>query len=174
MVLQENPNEPTEVVRDGRDDFDFLIGAWRVENRRKTEPLDAAATTWVEFSSSSRTRRILGGLGNVETYRAAAFPGRGSYEGMALRLFDPETGLWHIWWASTAQPGFLDVPVVGRFIDGRGRFECDDVVAGRQLKVRYDWRKLTAESARWEQAFSFDEGGSWSSNWTMQLTREAL
>lgn len=37
--------------------------------------------------------------------------------------------------------------------------------------VRFDWTEVTAASARWEQAFSFDGGATWKPNWVMLLER---
>jgi hypothetical protein len=165
--------EAGELDRDGRRDFDYLVGAWAIANRRLVDPLAEGSAEWLEFPSSSQAQSILGGLGNLERYVAPAFPGRGSFEGLSLRLFDPATSLWRIWWASTAQTGSLDTPVVGRFADGRGRFECQDVLNGRPLHVRYDWKDITGVSATWEQAFSFDSGETWQPNWIMKLTRES-
>jgi hypothetical protein len=158
---------------EGRRGFDFLFGKWRIANRKQADPLTTHSTEWLEFEATSEERPILGGLGNVETYSAPAFPGRKSFEALALRLFEPETGLWRIWWTSTVRPGILEVPVIGRFVDGHGQFECDEVNDFRPLKVRFDWKSITASSARWEQAFSFDAGQTWVTNWIMELTREA-
>jgi len=37
--------------------------------------------------------------------------------------------------------------------------------------VVYRWSDITADSCRWEQAFSADGGVSWETNWTMQFSR---
>jgi hypothetical protein len=86
-----------------------------------------------------------------------------------LRLFEPETGLWRIWWASSVGNGQLDNPVVGRFVDGVGIFECEDVVDGVPLRVRYTWQATAPDSSTWEQSFSFDDGATWDVNWIAEF-----
>lgn len=156
---------------DGRQAFDFFVGSWRQTNRKRVKPLVEGDTEWVEFASHTEAVPILGGLGNVDTFDAPEFPGRPGFKGFSLRLFEPETGLWRIWWASTIGNGHLDPPVVGRFRDGVGLFECDDVVDGVPVRVRFAWTDITAESATWEQSFSFDGGATWDVNWTTRHTR---
>ena len=116
---------------DGRQAFDFFVGSWRQTDRKRVgAPLVEGDTEWVEFASHTEAVPILGGLGNVDTFDAPEFPGRPGFKGFSLRLFEPETGLWRIWWASTIGNGHLDPPVVGRFSNGIGLFECDDLVDG--------------------------------------------
>jgi hypothetical protein len=157
---------------DGRHDFDWLVGRWRISNRRLSSALVADAE-WQTFEASNEVRPILSGLGNVETYLAPEFPGRPGFEGFGLRLFDPATGTWRIWWASTAGAGQLDPPVEGRFDGDHGRFECDDAIGGKPVRVRFDWTVLSRDTARWEQSFSFDGGASFAPNWEMEWTRAA-
>src|SRR6185312_7737579 len=88
--------------------------------------------------------------------------------------FEPKTALWRIWWSSMANPGQLDEPVVGRFEDdGIGRFECDDIVFGTHVRVRFVWTVVDPDNLEWEQFFSFDGRRTWESNWLMQSTRIA-
>ncbi|MGH2908078.1 MAG: hypothetical protein ACRDK8_02125 [Solirubrobacteraceae bacterium] len=158
--------------RDGRHDFDFLFGRWRVANRRLGSPLTPGSTDWVQFSSTVQTEPVLAGLGNVDRYRSPEFPGRPGWEALALRLFDPDTRTWRIWWASTAAAGELDTPVTGCFAGDHGVFGCDDVLVGRPLKMRYEWSEVNSPEPRWQQAFSFDGGRSWQPNWVMVWRRD--
>jgi len=158
---------------DGRHDFDFLFGRWRIHNRKLADQLDPDCADWTEFDAVGEARPVVGGLGNVDTFVAETMPPDGRrYEGMALRLFDPGTRLWRIWWASTRRPGFLDTPVEGRFDrPDHGVFACDDLVDGRSLRVRFEWRVESPVQASWQQAFSFDAGRTWIPNWRMDFSR---
>jgi len=144
----------------GATDFALEPGRWEVRNRR------LVGDRWEEFDAISEAEAMLGGLGNVDHFHA---PG---YEGFSLRLYDPEPGEWRSWWSSTPRPGRLDPPVEGRFEDGRGRFEADDVLDGVPIRMRFDWTEMTGDSARWDQAFSLDCGKTWEPNWTMWLRRQ--
>ena len=162
--------QTSEIAVDGRCDFDFLLGKRTGLNRKRVNLL-ARDSEWIEFEGYNNAYPIVGGLGNAETFEAPEFPGRPGFEGFTLRLFEPETGLWRIWWASSAGNGQLDNPVVGRFVDGVGIFECDDVVDGVELRVRYTWQRIARDSSVWEQSFSFDDGSSWDVNWIAEFTQ---
>jgi hypothetical protein len=99
-----------------------------------------------------------------------ALPGD-RYRGMSLRTYDPDQDRWSIYWLDSRRPGVLFPPVVGGFDKGIGTFYGDDEHDGRAIRVRFLWSRIAAESARWEQAFSLDEGNSWETNWTMGFTR---
>ena len=161
----------TGMDNDGRHDFDFFFGSWTQRNRKRVKPLVLGDDEWIEFESFSQVGPILNGLGNFDTFDAPDFPGRPNFKGMSLRLFEPTSGIWRIWWASTVGNGALDPPVEGRFVDGVGMFITDDEIDGVPIKVRFTWKDITPTSAVWEQHFSFDGGDSWDKNWTTWHTR---
>jgi hypothetical protein len=169
--------EATETAQkgdDGRHAFDFFFGSWEQSNRKRVRPLVEGDDEWVEFESRTEAGPILGGLGNVDTFDAPGFPGRPGFQGFSLRLFEPETGLWRIWWASTVGNGHLDPPVVGSFRGGIGVFECDDVLDGVPIRVRFTWKDIGPDSATWEQSFSFDGGSTWDVNWVTRHVRASV
>lgn len=149
-------------------DFDFLTGHWRVSHRRLKRRL-ADCTEWEHFSGTSHASTLLGGFGNVDD-NLLDMPG-GRYRAVSLRAFDTATRQWSIWWLDGRHPDRLDVPVRGGFDKGVGLFLADDVLGGRPIRVRFIWSAITADSARWEQAFSPDGGTSWETNWVMEFER---
>ena len=152
----------------GRDDFAFLSGRWNVQHRRLVARL-AGSEDWQEFAGTTELWPLLGGAGNVDD-NFLDLPGD-PYRAASLRSFDPATGLWSIWWLDARRPGAIDVPVVGRFVDGVGTFEADDTFEGRPIRVRFRWTRTATSSPRWEQAFSADGGATWETNWEMDFTR---
>ena len=162
-----------DLTADGRNDFDFVYGRWLVHNRKLRDVADPACDEWVEFEATSRVHPILGGSGHVDEMSVPAPPDGEPFEGFTLRLFDPAAGTWSIWWSSTRAPGRLDPPVVGRFTGDRGVFECDDVVGGHTVRVRFEWSRADPLSPTWRQSFSYDSGATWKLNWTMVLVPAA-
>jgi len=165
-AAEEAPIPAKADSRSGVHDFDFLFGDWKVHHRF----LKAGTTTWAEFEGTSSTRPIMGGAGNVED-NVLHRPG-GTYRAAALRAYDPATGQWAMWWCDGRTPhGPIDPPVKGGFEKGVGRFYSDDTINGQPIRTRYIWTVISADSARWEQAYSKDAGQTWETNWTMDFTR---
>lgn len=163
----------TQIINDGRHDFDFFHGRWLVANRKLADVTDPECTQWVEFEADGECFPILGGLGNMDTFSVASLPGTGRpMAGATVRMFVPETRTWRIWWMSDRQPGVLDPPVEGRFDGDRGVFEGADELQGKPVLVRYEWDNLGSGKAQWAQRFSWDDGSTWDElNWIMLHTR---
>lgn len=153
--------------RDGSHDFDFQTGHWRIHNERLKERLQGC-TEWETFEATNHAGPLPGGLGNMDSFFTEHWPG---FVGMSLRLYNPRTRRWSIYWASN-RIGGLEPPVVGSF-DGKGVgvFEGRQELDGRLILVRFTWSDITENGARWEQAFSPDDGKTWEKNWIMTMTR---
>jgi hypothetical protein len=164
MALEQHA---ADTGRDGQKDFDFLIGQWKVHNRRLQNPL-TESTTWYEFEATSVARHIWGGRANMEEFEADGPTGR--IQGMAVRLYNAQSRQWSIYWGNSAK-GVLDTPMIGEFKNGRGEFYDQEMFEGRSIFVRFIWSEMTPTSCRWEQAFSPDGGKTWETNWVMQFTR---
>jgi hypothetical protein len=154
--------------RDGRGDFDFFVGRWKIHNRRLRERLKES-TDWEEFEGTTVARSMLGGLGNLDecTMERAA----GQLRGMTVRLYDPASQQWSLYWADNAQAGILQTPLIGRFENGRGEFYSQEPSEGRHIFCRFIWSEITETSCRWEQAYSPDGGKTWETNWIMDFVR---
>ena len=157
-------SEGTE--QDGRHDFDFFFGTWRIHNRRLKTRLQGC-TEWEEFEATSTCRPILGGQGNVEEGHFQRETG--TLQGMTLRLFNSVSKQWSIYWADSHNVT-LDVPMVGGFKGDTGEFYAREPFEGRMVYSRFIWKKGT-DRCHWEQALSEDGGKTWETNWTMDFTR---
>ncbi len=158
---------------DGIRDFDFLLGRWRVDNRRLRKRLQNN-DEWETFDATQHNQALPGGIGNFDDFIADSW--RPGFVGMSLRLFNPQTKLWSIYWldnntAGLDTSGLLLPPVVGKFDQGVGVFECDDELDGKPIRLRYTWSDISPDSARWEQAMSPDGGATWEMNWRMLFQR---
>ncbi|HEY0503973.1 MAG TPA: hypothetical protein VGD42_10810 [Lysobacter sp.] len=149
------------VPGDGQRDFDWEIGTWKTGVRRLAKPL-SGSQEWVEYSGTSVVRKVLDGRANLVELRVQG--PAGAIEGVSLRLFNPQSGQWSLNYASVRN-GVLTRPVHGGFRNGRGEFYGQDDLDGKAILVRFVISQVTADSARFEQAYSDDGGRSWETNW---------
>jgi hypothetical protein len=127
----------------GAHDFDFIFGRWHVHNRKLRDNTDPACDEWVEFAGTSEAFPLLDGIGHLDRIFVPDPPDGPAFEGMTLRLYDAAAGTWRIWWSSTRVPGRLDPPMSGGFDGTHGVFFGDDTVAGRPIRLRFDWHVVT-------------------------------
>jgi len=149
--------------------FAFLYGEWRVHHRSLR--VKGERREWLDTSGTAGCRELMRGRANLEEQTIEA--PSGSYRAVALRSYDPKTSQWSIWWLDGRAPHDLDPPVQGRFDDGVGTFYGDTTIDGKPQRVRFVWSRMTATSARWEQAYSADAGRTWETNWVMEFRRTA-
>lgn len=149
-------------------DFDFLEGKWKVKNRKLKLRL-SNSNAWFEFESALNMQKTLNGIGNVENYYAT-FDGK-PFEGMAIRLFNPATKLWTVYWIDSNGGVMDEHPVTGSFKNGLGKFYARDIYRDKDIIVLYQWDATNAGQPKWGQAFSEDNGKTWEWNWKMILAR---
>ena len=143
------------------------MGSWTVRNRRLKSPL-SGSQEWYEFDGTVVARPVWDGRANIDEFHGES--PLGPIEGMTVRLYDPHAKQWSLYWANS-KTGTFGPPTIGSFKDGRGEFFDHEPINGRWIFVRYLWSEITADSCRWEQAFSDDGGKTWEPNWIMKLTR---
>lgn len=156
--------------QDGRADFDFFMGSWKVKHRCLREWLKES-TSWEAFGGTSVARKILGGLGHIEevTLERAS----GTTEELVVRLFDPQTQQWSVYEADASSSGFDPRPVIGACKDGRVEGYSHIPWEGKYIFRRVIWSEITTTSFHWEQAFSADGGRTWETNWIADFVRNA-
>jgi hypothetical protein len=92
------------------------------------------------------------------------------FEGFTLRLFNPKTKLWSLYWVPSTT-GVLDPPVVGSFENNIGHFFGKDTHNGKKIIFMFRWDARDKEKPVWGQAFTADNGETWEWNWFNVLER---
>jgi len=148
-------------------DFDFFIGKWTNKNRKLKSRL-SGCTEWIEFYANHEDYAVLNGLGNMDHFKTVL--NDKPFEGLTVRLFNPATKLWSLYWADS-NVGVLDVPQLGSFEKTIGFFYAKDIFQGKEIIVVFKWDKTDPDNPSWSQAFSADNGKTWEWNWYMHMSR---
>lgn len=155
--------------RDGAHHFDWEIGTWKTRLRRLAKPL-SGSEEWLEYEGTSVVCAVLDGRANLVELEVEGPAGR--IEGVSLRLYTPQAQQWSLNFANIRN-GLLTRPVLGGFRNGVGESYGQDDLDGRAILVRFVISEVTADSARFEQAYSDDGGRTWETNWIATDTRIA-
>lgn len=148
--------------------FDFLIGKWNVLNKRLKERLNNCED-WIEFPAEMETKPFLNGLGLMDEMKSSHFGD--DFIGFSIRMINPKTNIWTIYWADTSNPeNYLKEQVVGEFKNGIGEFYGKEFYQGKEYRLRFTWKKQSANTALWEQAYFDKLKNEWETNWIMEFT----
>ena len=172
LAAQADPNSPKTAQsraqpHDGQHDFDFEAGSWKIHLKKLLHPL-SGSQEWVEFDGTTFTQPVWDGRAWIEQFETNGAIGH--IEGLTLRLYNPQSHQWRLYWA-TSKSGILEQPAIGGFKDGRGEFIDQEPFNGRAILVRMVWSQITPNSAHSEQSFSDDGGKTWEVNWITDQTR---
>ena len=144
--------------------FDFLEGEWDAVCRVPS------ANGWTEAPGTMSASRILDGLVSLEFFEGIYHGG--AVKGLGLRAFNRATGEWEHTWTDNLDPGNFHV-WKGVFMDGKIDLldEFTDS-SGKAVRSRLTWSDITADSAHWESARSYDQGKTWQLHWVIDIQRK--
>ena len=120
-------------AHDPQHDFDFEIGTWKTHVKRLLHPL-SGSTEWTEYEGTSVVRKVWDGRANLLELRMDG--PRGHFEGLSLRLYNPQSHQWSLNF-SNAAAGMMSTPTIGGFKHGRGEFYDQETLDGRAILVRF-------------------------------------
>ena len=160
LIIKASPNS-------SKNDFDFYQGKFKLLNKKLKSTFNNC-DEWIEFESTQEMYKVLQGLGNIDNFLATR-DGK-SFEGMTVRLFNPETKLWSMYWADS-NSGKFDPPVVGSFENNIAYFFTKDIISEKEVIVVFRWDSTDKDNPVWSQAFSNDNGKSWEWNWYMYMSK---
>jgi len=161
-------SQTTTSERDGQRDFDFSLGTWKAHLKRLEHPL-TGSKTWVEFDGTFVARKVWDGRANVEEVELNS--PSGPIEGLTLRLYNPQSRQWSIYWANSKNGAMDTSPQIGQFKNGRGEFYGTDTLNGKLIYVRFVWTNTNTNTPHFEQSYSDDGGKTWEVNWMTDQTR---
>jgi len=167
LLLQSFHTSAHTNQRDGQHDFDFEIGTWKTHLRRLVPPL-TGSTTWIEYEGTTVVRKVWNSRANLVELKASG--PAGSFEGLSLRLYNPQSRQWSLNFANI-NDGVMAQPTIGEFKDGRGEFYNQEKYNERAILVRFVITRIAEDKYRFEQAFSDDGGKTWEVNWIAVDTR---
>ena len=156
-------------AQDGQHDFDPLLGSWKYSLRRRTDPL-TGSTTWVNLTGTGVCYRLWDGRAQLDTIVVNGESGH--IEGLTLRLYNPKSHEWRLYWANS-KDGVVVVPQVGQFNKGHGEFYAQDTLNDKSILVKFHWSGLH----HWSPTSGGSRLGRWGQdmevNWITDQTRQA-
>jgi len=139
-------------MRDGRHDFDFEIGAWKI--------------------APSGYGHIVRKLWDGATIAQLVIPNpRRHVRGSLLSIYNPSSRQWSIYWAD-AKDGTLSSPLLGRFRNGVGSFVGRDSVDGHAIMTRLCIFNIASRSFQTLEETSSDGGRTWGGAKRATFTRQ--
>ena len=153
--------------------FDFWLGDWVIEQRILRQD-----GSYAEFPARTSVRPAAAGCALIEDWRGTVqffwtgMEAPAALHGLSVRAWDPATRAWVIHWLDDRDPS-LGEPFVGGFEDGRGVFtQTTTGEDGVERTSRIAFDNPAEGVVEWSLATSRDGGESWTTLWSMHMTRQ--
>ncbi len=156
----------SQSISEKQREFDFWIGEWDVNLRVHQKDF-----TWKDnHKSIARIYSILDGKALLELWSES----EKGINGYSLRYYNPKKGTWDLWlnWANNNRSATSGMECTFR----HKRAECFSkrkINEATNLISRYTFSDAQPNSVRWDDAYSRDEGKTWSNNWIMEFSRKS-
>lgn len=171
-LARAQPSDPACTSPEARQ-FDFWLGEWAIEQRILRQD-----GSYAEFPARTSVRPAAAGCALVEEWRGtvqffwAGVEAPAELHGLSVRAWDPAAGAWVIHWLDDMDPVFGE-PFVGRFEAGRGTFtQTTTGPDGVERTSRITFENPVDGIVEWTLESSRDGGESWTTLWSMHMTRE--
>jgi hypothetical protein len=172
LAQSSTPKLDTAEAQDpGQHDFDFEYGSWKAHLKRLQQPL-AGSDTWIDYDGTSVVKRLWNGRANFGEFEVGNSTSH--IEGLTLRLYNPKSHQWRLYWANSKDGILSKPPTTGQFTNGLGEFFDQEDFGDKSIFVRFVFSDVSTTVFRTEQAFSADGTKTWESNWIATFTREKL
>ena len=99
----------------GQRDFEGLLGRWSFYLKVRVKP---GSTQWIDYTGPGECIPLWHGRAQLDTIN---LEGPKHIEGLTVRLFNPKTHEWRLYWANS-KDGLIVVPQIGQFKAGHGEF----------------------------------------------------
>jgi len=152
---------------DNQHDFDFEVGTWQAHLKRLQHPL-TGSNTWIDYDGTSVVKKLWNGRANFGELKLEG--PNGNILGLTLRLYNPQSHQWHLYWANSKDGVLTMPPTVGKFTNGSGEFFDQEDFGDQSIFVRFVFSDVSSNSFRTEQAFSADGARTWEPNWIATFT----
>jgi hypothetical protein len=148
----------------GQRDFEGLLGRWNFQLKVHSK---AGSTEWIDYTGPGECIPLWRGRAQLDTINLV---GPKHIEGLTVRLFNPKTHEWRLYWANS-RDGLIVVPQIGQFKAGHGEFYAQDQDGDDKTYLnKFDWSAMSSKP-HFEQSSSYDGGKSWEISWIADQTR---
>jgi hypothetical protein len=148
----------------GQRDFEGLLGRWNFHLKVRSKP---GSTQWIDYTGPGECIPLWHGRAQLDTINLV---GPKHIEGLTVRLFNPKTHEWRLYWANS-RDGLVVVPQIGQFKAGHGEFYAQDQDGDDKTYLnKFDWSAMMSKP-HFEQSSSYDGGKSWEISWISDQTR---
>ena len=171
MSQQAAVAEPTEL--DGRHEFDFIFGRWRIANRKLERPAERTAHAGGSNSMPPLWREpILGGLGNYDSVSVPGLPRTAGFSRhLAPSVRPRDASVEDLVGVDGRRAASSTRPSSGVSTMEQGASSATTRWAGAEVRVRYDWTEITPRRHAGSSRSRSTAAESFEPNWIAELTR---